>query len=104
MWDDWGAGETQVARPWARTSRLGRTVAALLTSVAVIFSASHSRRGKMLMRKSGLNSVSTSSSTASRKWRGKAVGADLQALTAQVRKLTVRIFMVFCVSAWGIRL
>lgn len=29
-------------------------------------------------------------------WRGKEADEDLQALTAQVRKLSVRIFMVIC--------
>lgn len=64
------------------------------TSVAVTFNASHSIRGSMLARKVGLYSPSTCSSSASRKWRGKEAGEDLQALTAQVRKLAVRIFIL----------
>ena len=48
----------------------------------------------MFWRNVGLYSISNRSSSASRKWRGKERGDVLQALTAQVRKLMVRIFMV----------
>lgn len=44
--------------------------------------------------KTGLKSISTLSSSASRTWRGKAEGWDLQDLMAQVRKFRVRSFMV----------
>lgn len=48
--------------------------------------------------KGGLRSVSTTSSSASRGWSGKAAGLDLQALRAQVRKLRVRSFIVSLLS------
>lgn len=64
------------------------------TSVAVVLKASQSTRGRMLRRKMGLYSISTCSSSASLKWRGKERGEVLHAFTAQVRKLTVRIFMI----------
>jgi len=64
-----------------------------ITSLAVIFSASHSIRGNIFARKVGLYSPSTCSSSVSRKWSGKEAGEDLQAFTAQVRKLAVRIFI-----------
>lgn len=41
----------------------------------------------------GLYSSSTCSSSASRKWSGKEAEEDLQALTAHVRKLTVKILI-----------
>ena len=63
------------------------------TSAAVISKASHSMRGRMLRMKRGLYSISCCSSSASRKWRGKDCGEVLQALMAQVKKLTVRIFI-----------
>lgn len=44
--------------------------------------------------KGAFRSASTTSSSASRGWRGKAAGLDLQALRAQVRKLRVSSFMV----------
>lgn len=59
--------------------------------------SSHINRGKMFFRKATLMSVSTTSSSASRGWRGKADGVDLQDLMAQVRKLRVRSF-IFAVS------
>lgn len=65
----------------------------LPTSEAVTLKPSQSIRGRMLAMKVGLKSISCCSSSASRKWRGKDCGDVLQALTAQVRKLTVRIFI-----------
>lgn len=44
--------------------------------------------------KSGLKSISVRSRVASLKWSGKDDGEDLQDLTAQVRKLVVKSFMV----------
>ena len=38
--------------------------------------------------------MSVVSSSASRKWRGKERGEDLHALTAQVRKLAVKSFIL----------
>jgi hypothetical protein len=49
----------------------------------------------MFERKAALRGVSTSSSVAERGCRGKLAVEDLQALRAQVRKLSVRSFMVF---------
>ena len=64
-----------------------------ITSEAVTLNPSQSMRGRILAMKVGLKSISCCSSSASRKWRGKDCGEVLQALTAQVRKLTVRIFI-----------
>lgn len=66
-----------------------------LTSPAVTSNASQSMRGRIFRRKSAWNSVSSCSSSASEKWRGKEAGEALQAFMAQVRKFAVRIFMVF---------
>ena len=63
------------------------------TSLAVTFNASQSILGRTLHRKEGLYSMSDCSSSASSKWRGKERGEVLHALTAQVRKFTVRIFI-----------
>ena len=63
------------------------------TSLAVTFNASQSILGRTLHKKEGLYSTSDCSSSASLKWRGKERGEVLHALTAQVRKLTVRIFI-----------
>ena len=63
------------------------------TSEAMTLNASHSIRGSKLRREIGLYSISDTSSSASRKWRGKLVGEVLHDLTAHVRKLAVRIFM-----------
>ena len=63
------------------------------TSLAVTFSASQSILGRRLHRKEGLYSMSDCSSSASLKWRGKERGEVLHALTAQVKKFTVRIFI-----------
>lgn len=66
------------------------------TSVATVLMASQSRRGRMFCTKAGLYSTSRCSSSASWKWRGKDLGEVLQALTAQVRKLTVKSFISCC--------
>ena len=63
------------------------------TSWAVTLNASQSILERMLDRKDGLYSMSDCSSSASSKWRGNERGEVLHALTAQVRKLTVSIFM-----------
>lgn len=65
-----------------------------LTSAAVTLKASHSIRGKIFRMKVGLYSISVCSSSASWKCKGKDSGEVLQALTAQVRKFTVRIFIL----------
>lgn len=80
-----------------------RECVAWRTSEASVLNASHSRRGRMLRMNGGFRSVSTTSSSASRGWSGKAAGLDLQALRAQVRKLRVRSFMVLYVVLlwWG---
>lgn len=73
----------------------------LPTSEAVTLKPSQSIRGRMLAMKVGLKSISCCSSSASRKWRGKDCGDVLQALTAQVRKLTVRIFICGGTGCFG---
>lgn len=70
------------------------------TSFAVIFKASQSTLGRMLHRKEGLYSMSDCSSSQSWKWSGNDSGDVLQALTAQVRKLTVSIFIVVVDGDW----
>jgi hypothetical protein len=67
-----------------------------LTSSHSPLNAPHSTLGNMFLRNSGWMSCSTISSSASLGWSGKARFVDLQALRAQVRKLSVRsfIFMV----------
>ena len=66
----------------------------ILTSLAVTFNASHSILGRMFRKKEGLYSMSERSSSASLKCKGNDRVEVLHALTAQVRKLTVRIFIV----------
>ena len=68
-------------------------VCTIHTSLAVTFNASQSILGRTLHKKEGLYSMSDCSSSASLKWRGKERGEVLHALTAQVRKFTVRIFI-----------
>lgn len=70
------------------------------TSELVVMRAFQSIRGKMLMSSLGLRSISSWTSSASLGWRGKEVLLDLQALTAQVRKLRVRTFMVTECCCW----
>lgn len=69
-----------------------------LTSVAVVVSARQSMRGRMLMSSSGLTSMSSCTSSASLGCRGYESDDDLQALTAQVKKFKLRIFIVS--SCW----
>ena len=64
------------------------------TSLAVTLNASQSILGRMFRKKEGLYSMSDCSSSASLKWRGKERGEVLHALTAQVRKFTVNIFIL----------
>jgi hypothetical protein len=68
------------------------------TSAAVVVRAPQSSRGSKLMSSFGFNSMSSATSSASLGWRGKEVDVLLQALTAQVRKLSVRTFIVSVVS------
>src|SRR5262249_6055774 len=68
------------------------------SSLHIVFSACHSRRGRMLCRNSGLKSISMISSSASLGWRGKAVGGGLQALRAEVREVRVRSFISLAFS------
>ena len=65
------------------------------TSVAVTFSPSQSTLGRIFLKKEGLYSISDCSSSASRKCRGKDNEEDLHAFTAQVKKLTVSIFIFY---------
>lgn len=69
------------------------------SSVAVVFRAAQSRRGRMLRMKRALKAWGEDSSCASRKCNGKEALLVLQVLTAQVRKLVVRSFIVsVCLS------
>ena len=85
-WIYFGRGQRQ-------TDRYTRGSHATHTSLAVIVNASQSTLGRRFDRKEGLYSMSDCSSSASLKWRGKERGEVLHALTAQVRKFTVSIFM-----------
>ena len=76
-----------------KADRYTRGSHATHTSLAVILNASQSTLGRRFDRKEGLYSMSDCSSSASLKWRGKERGEVLHALTAQVRKFTVSIFM-----------
>lgn len=64
------------------------------TSDAVVLRAGQSSRERILNRSFGSDSSVSLTSSQSLGWRGKAADVDLQALTAQVRKLRVRTFMV----------
>ena len=72
----------------------GKMMSSILASTAVALKASQSSLGSMLRRNWGLYSVSLPCNSASLKCSGKDAGEVLQALTAQVTKLTVRIFMI----------
>jgi hypothetical protein len=64
-----------------------------LTSAHNPLNSSHISLGNILFRNGRLTSVSTISSSASRGWRGKDNGFDLQVFIAQVRKFRVRSFI-----------
>lgn len=66
------------------------------TSLLMMRSSSHINRGRMFFKKGRLRLASTISSSESLGWRGKEEACVLQALIAQVRKLSVRSFMVAC--------
>jgi hypothetical protein len=68
------------------------------TSDAVVPRAGQSTRERMLNRSFGSDSSVSLTSSQSLGCKGKLADVDLQALTAQVRKLRVRIFMVACVT------
>jgi hypothetical protein len=65
-----------------------------LTSLAMTFRAAQSMRGRMLTSRFGFISISSDTSSTSRGWRGKQAVVLLQVLTAHVRKLRVRTFML----------
>jgi len=67
------------------------------TSEAVVTSAFQSIRGKTLYTSCGFGAMVSETSSQSLGCRGKLAELDLQALTAQVRKLRVRSFMFGCV-------
>lgn len=71
----------------------------MYTSEDVMISAFQSIRGKMLMRSFGFNSMLSWTSSASLGCKGKDWLEDLQAFTAQVKKLRVRTFIVTVVFA-----
>lgn len=73
------------------------------TSLAVVISAFQSTRGRTFNSNCGFGSMVSDTSSQSLGWRGKDVEVDLQALTAQVRKLRVRtfIFVVFSFADLG---
>jgi hypothetical protein len=60
--------------------------------------AFQSIRGRILKRSVGLGSSSADSISQSLGWRGKDALLDLQALTAQERKLRVRSFILACMN------
>ena len=63
------------------------------TSFAVTFNASQSTLGNIFLKNEGLYSISDCSSSASWKCSGKESGEVLHALTAHVKKFTVRTFI-----------
>jgi hypothetical protein len=64
------------------------------TSFAITLISSHINRGNMFFKNGRLRSDSWISSSASRGCRGKDAGFVLQVLMAQVRKLSVRSFIL----------
>jgi hypothetical protein len=77
---------------------VGRIETWRYTSLQIVRSSSHIRRGKMLRRKGRFMSVSRISSSESLGCRGKLATWVLHVLTAQVRKLSVRSFIVAVLS------
>ena len=71
------------------------------TSAAVTVSAAQSTLGKTLYINFGFSSMVSETSSHSFGWRGKEAEVDLQALTAQVRKLRVRTFIFWGAYAYG---
>jgi hypothetical protein len=71
------------------------------TSLAVIVRADQSIRGRTLYSSFGLGSMVSDTSSQSLQWRGKDAEEDLQALTAQVRKLRVRSFILLLGCSCG---
>ncbi len=63
------------------------------TSEAVVMSAFQSMRGRILYISFGFGAIVSETSSHSFGWRGKLADEDLQAFTAQVRKLRVRSFI-----------
>ena len=76
-----------------KRSGYGRKGGKRRTSSATVLKASHSTLGSTLIRSFGLSSISSVTSSQSFGWRGKLALEDLQAFTAQVRKLRVRSFI-----------
>lgn len=76
----------------------GKTGKGLLASVDVVLSAAQSSRGRTLMRKGALSSASSCASSASLGCRGKEAVVDLHVLTAQVRKLMLRTFILVAIA------
>jgi hypothetical protein len=77
---------------------LGKSAKEERTSEAVTISAFQSIRGNILTSNFGLGSISADSNSQSLGCKGKEAEDDLQALTAQERKLRVRSFILSCVS------
>ena len=71
------------------------------TSAEIVDSASQSSRGSKLARSFAFVGRSSETSSASLGCSGKEAEEDLQALTAQVRKLRVRTFIVAGARWWG---
>ena len=63
------------------------------TSLQIVRSSSHIRRGRILRKKGKFMSASTISSSESCGCRGKLAAGVLHGFTAQVRKLSVRSFI-----------
>ena len=66
----------------------------ICTSDAVVLNADQSNRGRMLNKSFGSDLSVSLTSSQSFGWRGKDADVDLHDLTAQVRKLSVRSFIV----------
>jgi hypothetical protein len=64
------------------------------TSEAVMIRAFQSTRGRTFVINFGFGSIVSETSSQSLGWRGNEAEVDLQAFTAQVRKLSVRTFIV----------
>lgn len=64
------------------------------TSLAVTTNAFQSTRGKIFINNFGFGAILSDTSSQSFGWRGKDAEEDLQAFTAQERKLRVRTFIL----------
>ena len=91
----------QKPNPWGRLGCDQKTVSIIHASTAVNLNASQSSLGNMLRRNAELYSISFRCNSASLKCKGNDADESLQALTAQVTKFTVRIFITYCYCRFG---